>query len=157
MSNIDGTHLAEALEESSPETTLFLISSKSFTTAETLLNARSALSWFLSLAKDRAHMAQHFIGISARVKEVEAFGISERNTFLFDESVGGRFSVWSTIGLSICLYIGYEQWCSFLKGAHLMDLHFRNTPLKDNIPVLSGLINVWYTSFHGTESHLVSP
>lgn len=157
VSNIDGTHVAEALKESDPETTLFLIASKTFTTAETITNANTAKEWFLETAKDKAHIAQHFVALSTNEAEVTKFGIDKNNMFGFESWVGGRYSVWSAIGLSIALYIGFDNFHQFLAGAHAMDNHFRETPLEQNIPVIGGLLSVWYSNFFGAQTHLVSP
>lgn len=157
VSNIDGTHIAEALRESDPETTLFLIASKTFTTAETITNANSAKDWFLKTAKDSAHIAKHFVALSTNEAEVTKFGIDKKNMFGFASWVGGRYSVWSAIGLSVALYIGFDNFRQFLAGAHAMDNHFRETPLEKNIPVLGGLLSVWYSDFFGAQTHLVSP
>ncbi|CEJ59292.1 Putative Glucose-6-phosphate isomerase [Penicillium brasilianum] len=124
VSNIDGTHVAEALKESDPETTLFLIASKTFTTAETTTNANTAKSWFLQTAKDESHIAKHFVALSTNEAEVTKFGIDSKNMFGFESWVGGRYSVWSAIGLSVALYIGYDNFHQFLAGAHAMDKHF---------------------------------
>ena len=156
VSNIDGTHIAEALRDSDPETTLFLVASKTFTTAETCTNANTAKSWFLQTAKDE-HIAKHFVALSTNVEEVTKFGIDKENMFGFESWVGGRYSVWSAIGLSVCLYIGYEKFHEFLAGAHAMDKHFKETPLEENIPVIGGLLSVWYSDFFGAQTHLVSP
>ncbi|BDD58111.1 glucose-6-phosphate isomerase [Monascus purpureus] len=157
VSNIDGTHIAEALKDSDPETTLFLIASKTFTTAETTTNANSAKTWFLAKAKDEAHIAKHFVALSTNTAEVTKFGISEKNMFGFESWVGGRYSVWSAIGLSVAIYIGFDNFHQFLAGAHAMDKHFRETPLEQNIPVLGGLLSVWYSDFFGAQTHLVAP
>ncbi|KAK2797252.1 hypothetical protein FQN50_009260 [Emmonsiellopsis sp. PD_5] len=157
VSNIDGTHAAEALRASDPETTLFLIASKTFTTAETITNANTAKSWFLKTAQDPAHIAKHFVALSTNEAEVTKFGIDKRNMFGFESWVGGRYSVWSAIGLSIALYIGFDNFHQFLAGAHAMDNHFRETPLEQNIPVIAGLLSVWYSDFFGAQTHLVSP
>lgn len=157
VSNIDGTHMAEALRESDPETTMFLIASKTFTTAETTTNATSAKHWFLKSAKDEAHVAKHFVALSTNVEEVTKFGIDKKNMFGFESWVGGRYSVWSAIGLSVALYIGFNNFHEFLSGAHAMDMHFKDAPLEENIPVLGGLLSVWYSDFFGAQTHLVSP
>lgn len=157
VSNIDGTHLLETLKGLNPETTLFLIASKTFTTAETTTNANSAKTWFLETAKDEAHIAKHFAALSTNATEVAKFGIDTKNMFGFESWVGGRYSVWSAIGLSIALYIGYENFEKFLKGAEALDKHFVETPLENNIPVLGGLLSVWYNNFFGAETHLVAP
>ncbi|PKY02872.1 glucose-6-phosphate isomerase [Aspergillus campestris IBT 28561] len=157
VSNIDGTHIAEALKHSDPETTLFLIASKTFTTAETTTNANSAKTWFLETAKDDSHIAKHFVALSTNEEEVTKFGIDKKNMFGFESWVGGRYSVWSAIGLSVALYIGFDNFHEFLAGAHAMDKHFQETPLEQNIPILGGLLSVWYSDFFGAQTHLVSP
>ena len=157
VSNIDGTHIAEALRDADPETTLFLIASKTFTTAETTTNANTAKTWFLKTAQDEEYIAKHFVALSTNEAEVTKFGIDKGNMFGFQDWVGGRYSVWSAIGLSVCLYIGFDNFHKFLEGAHAMDKHFKETPLKDNIPVLGGLLSVWYSDFFGAQTHLVSP
>lgn len=156
VSNIDGTHMAEALKDSNPETTLFLVASKTFTTAETVTNANSAKKWFLQSAKE-SDIAKHFVALSTNAKEVEKFGIDTKNMFGFSDWVGGRYSVWSAIGLSVALYIGYDNFHQFLSGANAMDHHFRTAPLEQNIPVIGGLLSVWYSDFFGAQTHLVSP
>ncbi|KZZ89285.1 Phosphoglucose isomerase (PGI) [Ascosphaera apis ARSEF 7405] len=157
VSNIDGTHIAEALKNSNPETTLFLIASKTFTTAETITNANTAKAWFLKAAKDEKHIAKHFAALSTNKNDVVKFGIDPANMFGFEDWVGGRYSVWSAIGLSIALYIGFDNFKKFLQGAEAMDKHFKETPLKDNIPVIGGLLSVWYNNFFGAQTHLVAP
>ena len=157
VSNIDGTHIAEALKNSDPETTLFLVASKTFTTAETITNANTAKHWFLEKAHDESAIAKHFVALSTNVEEVTKFGIAKENMFGFESWVGGRYSVWSAIGLSVALYIGFDNFHEFLAGAHSMDNHFKNTPLEDNIPVIGGLLNVWYSDFFAAHTHLVSP
>lgn len=157
VSNIDGTHLAEALAGSDPETTLFLIASKTFTTAETTTNANSAKKWFLEKTGGKGEIAKHFVALSTNEAEVTKFGIDSKNMFGFESWVGGRYSVWSAIGLSVAIYIGFDNFHQFLSGAHEMDKHFRETPLKDNIPVLGGLLSVWYSDFFAAQTHLVAP
>lgn len=157
VSNIDGTHIAEALRESDPETTLFLVASKTFTTAETTTNANTAKKWFLETAKDEAHIAKHFVALSTNESEVTKFGIDKKNMFGFANWVGGRYSVWSAIGLSVALYIGFDNFHKFLAGAQAMDKHFKETPLEKNIPVIGGLLSVWYSDFFGAQTHLVAP
>lgn len=157
VSNIDGTHIAETLKKLNPETTLFLIASKTFTTAETTTNAKSAKKWFLATAKDEAHIAKHFAALSTNAEEVAAFGIDTKNMFGFESWVGGRYSVWSAIGLSIAIYIGYDNFEQFLKGAEAVDKHFVETPLEQNIPVLGALLTIWYNNFFGAQTHLVAP
>ena len=156
VSNIDGTHIKEALRDSHPETTLFLVASKTFTTAETVTNANTAKKWFLKTAPEDA-IAKHFVALSTNVEEVTKFGIDKKNMFGFESWVGGRYSVWSAIGLSVCLFIGFENFHEFLDGAHAMDKHFKETPLEENIPVIGGLLSVWYSDFFGAQTHLVSP
>ncbi|KAF2094307.1 glucose-6-phosphate isomerase [Rhizodiscina lignyota] len=157
VSNIDGTHIAEALKDSNPETTLFLIASKTFTTAETTTNANTAKKWFLATAKDDSAIAKHFVALSTNEKEVTKFGIDKENMFPFSDWVGGRYSVWSAIGLSVCLFIGFENFHDFLAGAQAMDKHFKETPLEQNIPVIGGLLSVFYSDFFGAQTHLVAP
>ncbi|KAF2763687.1 glucose-6-phosphate isomerase [Teratosphaeria nubilosa] len=156
VSNIDGTHIAEALKHSNPETTLFLIASKTFTTAETTTNANTAKKWFLSHAKQE-DVAKHFVALSTNKAEVEKFGIDSKNMFGFADWVGGRYSVWSAIGLSVALYIGFDNFHEFLAGGNAMDHHFRTAPLEENIPVIGGLLSVWYSDFFGAQTHLVAP
>ncbi|KAK2778607.1 phosphoglucose isomerase [Colletotrichum kahawae] len=157
VSNIDGTHMAEALANSDPETTLFLIASKTFTTAETTTNANTAKSWFLEKTDGKGEIAKHFVALSTNEEEVTKFGIDAKNMFGFESWVGGRYSVWSAIGLSVAIYVGYDNFHKFLAGAHAMDKHFRETPLKENIPVLGGLLSVWYSDFFQAQTHLVAP
>jgi glucose-6-phosphate isomerase len=149
VSNIDGTHLAETLRGLDPETTLFIIASKTFTTQETITNAESAREWFLASATDRAHIAKHFVALSTNETAVTAFGISKENMFGFWDWVGGRYSLWSAIGLSIALVIGYDRFEELLRGAHDMDRHFRETPLENNLPVILAVIGIWYNDFYG--------
>lgn len=157
VSNVDGTHIAETLKVCDPETTLFLIASKTFTTAETCANATSAKNWFLSHAKESAYIAKHFVALSTNEPEVAKFGIDTKNMFGFENWVGGRYSVWSAIGLSICLYVGYENFDAFLKGAEAVDQHFVNTPIEQNIPFIGGLLTIWYNNFHKAQTKLVAP
>ncbi|QLG70626.1 hypothetical protein HG535_0A05670 [Zygotorulaspora mrakii] len=158
VSNIDGTHIAETLKVVNPETTLFLIASKTFTTAETITNANTAKNWFLSkTGNDTANIAKHFAALSTNEAEVAKFGIDTKNMFGFDNWVGGRYSVWSAIGLSVALYIGFDNFDAFLKGAEAVDKHFTETPVEDNIPLLGGLLSVWYNNFFGAQTHLVAP
>ncbi|KUJ10503.1 putative glucose-6-phosphate isomerase [Mollisia scopiformis] len=157
VSNIDGTHMAEALRDSDPETTLFLVASKTFTTAETTTNANSAKEWFLEKTEGKGDIAKHFVALSTNESEVTKFGIDSKNMFGFESWVGGRYSVWSAIGLSVAIYIGFKNFHEFLSGAHAMDKHFRETPLEKNIPVIAGLLSVWYSDFYGAQTHLVSP
>lgn len=157
VSNVDGTHIMETLKKLSPETTLFLVASKTFTTQETMANAHTARRWFLQQAKDEAHIARHFAALSTNEKEVKAFGIDPRNMFRFWDWVGGRYSLWSAIGLSIACTIGFERFQELLEGAHAMDNHFRSAPLDKNIPVVLGLLGVWYNNFFKAESHAILP
>jgi glucose-6-phosphate isomerase len=157
VSNIDGTHIAETLKLISPDETLFLIASKTFTTQETMTNAHTAREWFLEHAKDPGHIARHFAALSTNEKAVVSFGIDQANMFGFWDWVGGRYSLWSAIGLSIALTIGYDQFEALLKGAHAMDLHFRSAPFEQNMPVLMALIGLWYTNFFGAQSEAILP
>ena len=157
VSNVDGTHIAETVKKVNPETTLFIIASKTFTTQETITNAESAKSWFLEKAKDEKAVAKHFVALSTNAKEVSKFGIDTNNMFEFWDWVGGRYSLWSAIGLSIAVYIGFENFEKLLQGAHEMDNHFRDTPFEKNIPVILALLGVWYNNFFGAESHAILP
>lgn len=157
VSNIDGTHLAENLRSLCPETTLFIVASKTFTTQETITNAHSARDWFLAHAKDPAHIAKHFVALSTNKEEVAKFGIDVRNMFEFWDWVGGRYSLWSAIGLSIALSIGMDHFEEMLAGAHAVDQHFLNTPLEKNIPAIMGLLGVWYNNFFGAQSQAILP
>ncbi len=157
VSNIDGAHLAQTLEKCNPETTLFIIASKTFTTQETMTNARSARAWFLDASKDEADVAKHFVALSTNSKAVKEFGIDTNNMFEFWDWVGGRYSLWSAIGLSIALYIGMDNFEHLLEGAHEMDLHFRNAPLEKNMPVIMALLGIWYNNFFGAETMAILP
>ncbi|TFK21491.1 glucose-6-phosphate isomerase [Coprinopsis marcescibilis] len=157
VSNVDGTHISEVLRECDPETTLFIIASKTFTTQETITNAESAKSWFLSTAKDASHVAKHFVALSTNTPAVTKFGIAKENMFQFWDWVGGRYSLWSAIGLSIALVIGYDNFELLLKGAHGMDKHFKETPLDKNLPVLLAVIGIWYDDFYGAQTHALLP
>ncbi|WP_434526023.1 glucose-6-phosphate isomerase [Photorhabdus asymbiotica] len=157
VSNVDGTHIAETLKALNPETTLFLIASKTFTTQETMTNAHSARHWFLRSAGDEAYVAKHFAALSTNEQEVKKFGIDTRNMFEFWDWVGGRYSLWSAIGLSIALSVGFENFEQLLSGAHAMDQHFANTPFEQNIPVLLALIGIWYNNFFGSETEAILP
>ena len=157
VSNIDGTHLAEVLKNCQPDTTLFLIASKTFTTQETMTNAHSARSWFLQAAGDEKAVAKHFAALSTNQKAVEAFGIDPANMFQFWDWVGGRYSLWSAIGLSIVLGIGFDNFEKLLAGAHAMDEHFRTADFSQNMPVLLALIGVWNTNFLGAASEAILP
>jgi len=157
ISNIDGTHIAETLKKLDPERTLFLIASKTFTTQETMTNAHTAKAWFLKAAKKEKYVAKHFVALSTNEKEVTAFGIDKNNMFEFWDWVGGRYSLWSSIGLSIALTIGYKNFEQLLKGAHTADSHFRNTSFDENIPVLMAMIGVWYGNFLGAQTEAILP
>lgn len=157
VSNVDGTHIAETLKKVNPERTLFLIASKTFTTQETMTNALTAREWFLKKAKDEKHVAKHFIALSTNEKEVVKFGIDKDNMFEFWDWVGGRYSLWSAIGLSISLTIGYKNFEQLLKGAHNTDVHFKSTSFEKNIPVLMALIGLWYTNFFGSQTEAILP
>ncbi len=157
VSNVDGTQIVETLKKVTPEETLFLIASKTFTTQETMTNAHTARDWFLKAAKDDSQVAKHFVALSTNEKEVVKFGIDKANMFEFWDWVGGRYSLWSAIGLSIALTTGYEHFESLLKGAHQTDLHFRNTPFEKNIPVTMALIGLWYTNFFGSQTEAILP
>ncbi|TDB66863.1 glucose-6-phosphate isomerase [Arundinibacter roseus] len=157
VSNVDGTHIAETLSRLNPETTLFMVASKTFTTQETMANAHSARHWFLEQAQDPAFVKKHFVAISTNQKEVEKFGIDPANMFGFWDWVGGRYSLWSAIGLSIACGIGFPNFEQLLAGAHDMDNHFRTTKLERNMPVMLALLGVWYTNFFGSQSHAILP
>jgi len=157
VSNVDGTHLAETLKQLNPATTLFMIASKTFTTQETMTNAFSARNWFLNQAKNPQHIAKHFVAISTNTEKVKTFGIDADNMFFFWDWVGGRYSLWSAIGLSIACYLGYENFAELLEGAFEMDCHFREAPFEKNIPVILGLIGIWYNNFFGAETEAIVP
>ena len=157
ISNVDGTHVVETLKDLNPETTLFIIASKTFTTQETMTNAMSARDWFLKSAKNDSEVAKHFVALSTNKKLVTEFGIEEENMFEFWDWVGGRYSLWSAIGLSVSLSVGYDNFERLLDGAHAMDNHFRNTEFDENIPVILALLGVWYNNFFGAESEVILP
>ncbi len=157
VSNIDGSQLRDVLDSVHPETTLFVIASKTFTTQETLTNALTAREWFVKHANDEAAVAKHFVAVSTNKKAVADFGIDTANMFEFWDWVGGRYSLWSAIGLPIMLYLGEENFIEMLNGAHLMDQHFINAPLEENLPVLLGMIGVWYINYYGGGSHIIAP
>ena len=157
ISNVDGTHVVETLKNLNPETTLFIIASKTFTTQETMTNAMSARDWFLESAKNESEVAKHFIALSTNKKLVTEFGIEEENMFEFWDWVGGRYSLWSAIGLSVSLSVGYDNFEKLLDGAHAMDKHFRETPFEENIPVILALLGIWYNNFFGAESEVILP
>ena len=157
VSNVDGTHIVETLKSLNPETTLFLVASKTFTTQETMTNAHSARDWFLAEAGDEAHVAKHFAALSTNATAVAEFGIDTDNMFEFWDWVGGRYSLWSAIGLSISLSVGFDNFVELLEGAHEMDNHFASTEFESNIPVILALIGIWYNNFHGAESEAILP
>ncbi|MGD2272520.1 MAG: glucose-6-phosphate isomerase [Desulfobacterales bacterium] len=157
VSNIDGSHIAETLKKLDPETSLFMIASKTFTTQETMTNAFTARQWFLSHAKDPAHVARHFVALSTNTEKVEEFGIDKDNMFVFWDWVGGRYSLWSAIGLSIACYIGFDNFAELLQGAYEMDRHFRETTFEKNIPVILALIGIWYNNFFGAQTEVILP
>jgi glucose-6-phosphate isomerase len=157
VSNVDATQLVETLKKISPEETLFLIASKTFTTQETMTNAYSARDWFLKSAGDESHIAKHFVALSTNEHEVVRFGIDRSNMFVFWDWVGGRYSLWSAIGLSIVLMIGYARFEEMLQGAHASDKHFRNMPFEKNIPVIMALLGIWYRNFFGSQTEAILP
>jgi glucose-6-phosphate isomerase len=156
VSNVDGTDISECLKNLNPETTLFIIASKTFTTQETMTNAQSARNWFLAAA-DEKEIEKHFVAVSTNSEKVTAFGINSSNMFLFWDWVGGRYSVWSTIGLSLCIGIGYDNFEQFLKGAHWMDEHFKTEPLEQNIPMMMAAVGIWNHNFLDAASYAVLP
>ncbi len=157
VSNVDGTHIAETLKKVNAETTLFIVASKTFTTQETMTNANSAKSWFLDIAKDNTAVAKHFVALSTNADAVSAFGIDTKNMFEFWSWVGGRYSLWSAIGLSIACGIGFDNYIELLEGAHAMDNHFKETNFDKNLPVLIALIGIWYNNFYGAETECILP
>ena len=157
VSNVDSTDLVETLKKVNPETVLFLIASKTFTTQETMANAHAARDWFMQSAKDKKAVAQHFVAMSTNTQEVVKFGIDPQNMFEFWDWVGGRYSLWSAIGLSIALYIGMDRFEELLEGAHQVDEHFRTAPFERNIPVIMALLGVWYNNFFDAQSHAILP
>ncbi|HGY8314557.1 TPA: glucose-6-phosphate isomerase, partial [Escherichia coli] len=157
VSNLDGTQITEVLKKVNPETTLFLVASKTFTTQETMTNAHSARDWFLKTAGDEKHVAKHFAALSTNGKAVGNFGIDTANMFEFWDWVGGRYSLWSAIGLSIILSVGFDNFVELLSGAHAMDKHFATTPAEKNLPVLLALIGIWYNNFFGAETEAILP
>jgi len=157
VSNIDGTHIAETVKHLNPETTLFIVASKTFTTQETITNAQSARSWLLEDAKDPAAVAKHFVALSTNAKAVTKFGIKTDNMFEFWDWVGGRYSLWSAIGLPIMVFIGPDNFDALLEGGHAMDEHFRTAPLEKNLPAILGLLGVWYNNFFEAQTHAILP
>ena len=156
VSNVDGNHIAEVVKNLNPETTLFIVASKTFTTQETMTNANSAKDWFLKAGKEE-DVAKHFVALSTNIQAVKAFGIAEENAFEFWDWVGGRYSLWSAIGLSIVLAVGYENFENLLKGAHETDVHFQTADFKENVPVLMGLLGIWYRNFFDASSYAILP
>jgi len=157
VSNIDGTHIAETIKRLNPETTLFIVASKTFTTQETLTNTHTAKDWFLAQARQEAHVAKHFVALSTNAKEVSNFGIDTHNMFEFWDWVGGRYSLWSAIGLSIAIAIGFNNFEELLTGGHEMDEHFRTAPLEQNLPATLGLLGIWYNNFFGAQTQAILP
>ncbi|MDC7713270.1 glucose-6-phosphate isomerase [Vogesella sp. LYT5W] len=157
VSNVDGAQLKETLKKVHPETTLFVVESKTFTTQETLTNALTARDWFVSRARDEKAVAKHFVAVSTNKKAVADFGIDPANMFEFWDWVGGRYSLWSAIGLPIMLYLGEENFTELLNGAHIMDQHFANAPFEQNMPVLLAMIGIWYINYYGGGSHVIAP
>jgi glucose-6-phosphate isomerase len=157
VSNIDGTHIAETLKTIKPETSLFIVASKTFTTQETITNANTARDWFMRAAGDKRHIAKHFVALSTNEPEVKKFGIDPKNMFAFWDWVGGRYSLWSAIGLSIAVSIGMDNFEEMLMGGHLMDEHFRNTPFEKNLPVMLALMGIWYNNFFGAQTEAILP
>ena len=157
VSNVDPSHLVDTLEDLDPATTLFIVASKTFTTQETLLNAEAARDWFLAAAKDAGAVARHFVAVSTNEQAVKAFGIDPANMFGFWDWVGGRYSLWSAIGLPIALYVGMDAFEELLAGAHDMDEHFRTAPLDANMPVILALLGLWYNNFWEADSYAVLP
>jgi glucose-6-phosphate isomerase len=157
VSNVDGTHIAETLIGLSPETTLFIIASKTFTTQETMSNAHTARNWFLETAKEEKFVKSHFVALSTNEKGVTQFGIDAQNMFVFWDWVGGRYSLWSAIGLSIACAIGFENFRELLDGAHAMDTHFATAPFEKNMPVIAALLGIWYNNFYGAATHAILP
>ncbi|MNK35697.1 Glucose-6-phosphate isomerase [compost metagenome] len=157
VSNVDGNHMAEVVKDLNPETTLFIIASKTFTTQETMTNAKSAKDWFLKSGANEADVAKHFVALSTNIQSVKAFGIAEENIFEFWDWVGGRYSLWSAIGLSIVLSVGYENFEQLLRGAHDTDVHFQTAELENNVPVLMGLLGIWYRNFFAAGTYAILP
>lgn len=157
VSNVDPSHICDTLKNLDPERTLFIISSKSFTTQDTLMNAHTARDWFLEHARDESAVEKHFIAVAANIPAVTEFGINEKNIFKMWDWVGGRYSIWSSIGLSIAIKVGMDRFESMLQGAYEMDQHFRQAPLGKNIPVILAMLGVWYTNFFNAESHVLLP
>src|SRR5436305_11279529 len=157
VSNVDGTHIVETLKKCNPETTVFIVASKTFTTQETLTNAHTAKDWFLKTAKEAGHVAKHFVALSTNEAEVTKFGIAKENMFAFWDWVGGRYSLWSAIGLSIAVFIGMDNFEEMRAGGHDIDEHFRTTPVEKNLPPVLGLFGSWYNNFFGPQTVAIRP
>ena len=157
VSNVDPSHICNTLRDLDPERTLFIVSSKSFTTQDTIMNAHTARDWLMENSRDESAVAQHFIAVAANVEAATAFGIKEKNIFKMWDWVGGRYSLWSSIGLSVAIYIGMDRFESLLQGAYEMDQHFRQAPFEENLPVVLALLGVWYNNFYNAESHVLLP
>lgn len=157
VSNVDSSHICDTLRGLDPQRTLFIVSSKSFTTQDTLMNAHTARDWLMESARDESAVSKHFIAVAANVQAATEFGIDKDNIFKMWDWVGGRYSLWSSIGLSIAIYIGMDRFESLLQGAYEMDQHFRNSPLEENLPVILALLGIWYTNFYHAESHVLLP
>jgi len=157
VSNVDGTQITETLNRLKPDRTLFLIASKTFTTEETMTNAFTAREWFVNCTGDQRHISKHFVAISTNADKVKAFGIDRENMFTFWDWVGGRYSLWSAIGLSIACRVGFENFTELLEGAYEMDCHFRNSPFRENIPVILALLGIWYNNFFGAQTEAFLP
>ncbi|KAJ8869166.1 hypothetical protein PR048_030736 [Dryococelus australis] len=157
VANVDGTHLTETLKKVDPETVLFIVASKTFTTLDTIVNATSAKEWFLSKANDPSAVSKHFVGLGANVTKMKEFGIDERNMFVMWDWVAGSFSLWSTIGLPIALSVGFENFERLLSGAHFIDNHFKTAPVEKNVPFILALLGIWYNNFYGAQTHALIP
>ncbi|GAB4333979.1 MAG: glucose-6-phosphate isomerase [Flammeovirgaceae bacterium] len=157
VSNVDATHIVEFTKRLNPETTLFIIASKTFTTQETMTNAETAKRWILDACKNEDMIINHFVALSTNLKKVQEFGIAPENMFQFWDWVGGRYSLWSAIGLSICCAVGFDKFTEMLAGAHAIDNHFKNAPLEKNMPVILGLLGIWYNNFFNASSHAILP
>jgi len=157
VSNVDPSHICDTLKDLDPERTLFIVSSKSFTTQDTIMNAKTARDWLMENSRDEQAVAKHFIAVAANVEAATEFGIKEENIFKMWDWVGGRYSLWSSIGLSVAMYIGMDRFESLLQGAYEMDQHFRDAPLEENLPVVMALLGIWYSNFHDAESHVLLP
>ena len=157
VSNVDGAHIGQTLRLLDPRTTLFIVASKTFTTQETMVNAHTAREWFLAAAGDESHVARHFVAVSTNEAEVRRFGIAPEQMFVFWDWVGGRYSIWSSIGLPVAIAVGFSRFDEMLAGAFLMDDHFRTAPIEGNIPMVLGLLGVWYGSVLGVDTHAVLP